>query len=144
MRLTKSKRTRKMRGTRYMGHAAKKHKGKGNTGGKGMAGTGKRADQKKTYVLKYLKDYFGRKSLVSRKKLKTKISSISLRDVVNILEKSSENKINLENNKIIGSSDIKKPITITAYDFSQKAKESIEKAGGKCIALKKEPVKKEN
>lgn len=144
MKLTKTKKSRKTRGTRYMGYAAKKHKGKGNQGGSGMAGTGKRADQKKTYVLKYLKNYFGKRSLASRKKLKSKITPMNLRDIMIILENKPKKEIKLENRKVIGNSNIKDKISVSAYDFSPKAKESIEKTGGECIILKKEPVKKEN
>ena len=48
--------------------ARKKMKGSGHRGGKGMAGTGKRADQKKTLILKlYGHDYFGKQGITSKK-----------------------------------------------------------------------------
>lgn len=56
----RNKRSR-IRGTRTCGWAMKKHKGSGNRGGKGFSGSGKRADQKKTYVIKYFYPYFGKK-----------------------------------------------------------------------------------
>lgn len=70
---------RRKKAVRYRGQkthgcgAKKKRRGAGNRGGKGMAGSGKRADQKKTYVLKYFgTDYFGKKGFRSHKrKLKT-------------------------------------------------------------------------
>ena len=40
----------------------KKNRGAGNRGGRGMAGSGKRADQKKPTILKlYGNEYFGKK-----------------------------------------------------------------------------------
>jgi large subunit ribosomal protein L15 len=143
MKLKKTTKSRKRRGTKYMGYAAKKHKGKGNRGGKGMAGTGKRADQRKTFVHRYLKNYFGKRGMTSRKKIKSKITSLSLRDILSDLKKSNSKKeIILSNKKIIGSFDIKEKISVTAYDISKKARECIEKAGGECNILKKEEIDK--
>ncbi len=144
MKLNKSKKSKKIKGTRYCGHAAKKHKGKGNRGGKGMAGTGKRADQRKTFIHRYFKNYFGKRGMTSRKKIQTRISTINLRDINIQLEKKPVKEIKFENKKVIGNVNMKDKVSITAYEFSKKAKESIEKAGGKCIILKKEDVKKEN
>ena len=64
MKLKKRKKSRKFRGERLHGKAAKKHKGKGNIGGKGMSGTGKRADQKKTLIRNLAYDYFGSKGKI--------------------------------------------------------------------------------
>jgi len=47
MKLKKRNKRSRIRGTRTCGWAMKKHKGSGNRGGKGMSGTGKRADQRK-------------------------------------------------------------------------------------------------
>ena len=59
----KQKKNKRMRGakTTHGYGAKKKHRGSGNKGGKGMAGSGKRADQKKTMILKVFgNEYFGR------------------------------------------------------------------------------------
>ena len=52
-----------MRGTSSHGWGSKKkHRGAGHRGGKGMAGSGKRADQKKPTILNlYGNDYYGKK-----------------------------------------------------------------------------------
>lgn len=48
--------------------ARKKHKKAGHKGGVGMSGTGKRADQKKTLVIKlYGNDYFGKQGITSKR-----------------------------------------------------------------------------
>src|SRR3990167_9706986 len=53
----------------------KKHRGSGNRGGKGMAGTGKRADTKKPSIWK--SDYFGKHGFVS-KTPKLKINPVNI------------------------------------------------------------------
>ena len=66
----------------------KKHRGSGNRGGFGMAGSGKRADQKKSLILKHFgKNYYGKKGFSSIKK---KLKAVNLfyvdqhADVINI------------------------------------------------------------
>ena len=58
----KTKKSMKWRGDTTYGHGArKKWKGSGHHGGCGMAGTGKRADHKKSLVIKlYGNNYFGK------------------------------------------------------------------------------------
>ncbi len=134
MKLKKRKKSRRMRGTRLHGHAMKKHKGKGNRGGKGMSGTGKRADQKKTYILKYKKNYFGKKA--GKKKIK-KTKGINIGDIEKNLKNfvNKKGEIELKDYKILGNGEIKQAITIKAKLFSKKAKEKIEKAGGKAVKI---------
>jgi len=66
----KTKKSKKMRGKGMGTHgwgARKKHKKSGHRGGKGMSGSGKRADQKKTLINKlYGNDYFGKQGITSR------------------------------------------------------------------------------
>ena len=129
-----------MRGSRYHGWAAKKHKGKGNVGGKGMAGSGKRADQKKTFINKYFKKYFGKAGL---KKKQIKIKVINLDDIMNKYKDKKE--IKLPRYKVLGRGEINKKIIINAKFFSKSAKDKIEKAGGKAVALgveKKKEIRK--
>ena len=58
--------------------ARKKSQGSGHRGGKGMAGTGKRADQKKTLILKlYGHDYFGKQGITSRGTAKKRVSFLT-------------------------------------------------------------------
>ncbi|MEM3405637.1 MAG: uL15m family ribosomal protein [Candidatus Pacearchaeota archaeon] len=145
MKLVKRKRSRRFHGTRLWGKNSKKAKGSGNRGGKGMAGTGKRADQRKTYILRYYDNYFGKRGFKSKKEKKTTINIDELQDKLEKFIKEGKAKItnegiflNLEDYKILGRGDIKDKLIIKAYSFSKKAKEKIEKAGGKCENLKKE------
>ena len=74
--LNKTKKTVKFRGQHTHGYGSKKkHRGSGHQGGVGMAGTGKRADSKKTKIWSDPK-YFGRYGFVSKSKLKIKTLNI--------------------------------------------------------------------
>lgn len=141
MKLKKRKKFSRARGTRSCGWAMKKHKGSGNRGGKGMSGTGKRADQRKTYVLSKLYPYFGRKGFTSRKTGK-KISNVL--NLKNIKEKyGKEKEIKLEKYKILGEGEGFNS-AIHAKSASKSAIEKMERAGGRIILLgRKSPIMKE-
>ncbi len=130
MKLKKRRKSSRHRGTRTCGWAMKKHKGSGNRGGYGMAGTGKRADHKKTYVIKYLYPYFGKRGFTSRPTARKIVNVMNLKE---INEKyAGEKEIKLENYKILGKGEGMKAI-ITASSASKSAIEKMEKAGGKII-----------
>ncbi len=147
MKLKKRRKSSRRRGTRLCGWAAKKHKGSGNRGGKGMCGSGK---HKKTFVIRYMWPYFGRKALThERAKL---YEEINLNDIEKNLDSfvkqglAKEGKegveLNLLDYKVLGEGDAKKKLIIKAYAFSNSAKEKIEKAGGKAIVEHKKAEKK--
>ena len=124
--------------------ARKKMKGSGHRGGKGMAGTGKRADQKKTLILKlYGHDYFGKQGITSKKTERDKRKRINLDSIYKNLESFGKRKgdayeINLNSYKILaGQLEIKKKLIITAKSASGSAIEKVEKAGGKIILPEK-------
>ena len=68
MKTHKRKKSTRDKGSKTVRYGArKKHKKSGHRGGIGMAGSGKRADQKKTLVIKlYGNDYFGKQGVTSR------------------------------------------------------------------------------
>jgi len=76
----KKRKSKKQRGNTTYGHGArKKWKGKGHKGGVGMAGSGKRADQKITLITKlYGNRYFGKKGITSRSTKKKRIKVVNL------------------------------------------------------------------
>lgn len=146
MSLNKTKKRKKS--SRYHGRkrgtcgtgARKKMKGSGHRGGKGMAGSGKRADQKKSLVLKlYGHGYFGKQGITSKKTERDKRNRINLDLIYKNLEsfgnkKGDSYEINLNSYKILaGQSEIKKKLIITAQSASESAIENVEKAGGKII-----------
>ncbi|MBU3907044.1 MAG: uL15 family ribosomal protein [Nanoarchaeota archaeon] len=132
----------------------KKHKKSGHRGGKGMAGTGKRADQRKTLVLKlYGNDYFGKQGVTSRGTEKDKRKRINLKTIElnldNYLKKGIAKKtkdgveINLEGYKILGDGEIKEKLIIKAEEASENAISKIEKAGGKIFLSQKSKENKQ-
>lgn len=128
------------------GTGARKNKRKsGNKGGKGMSGSGKRADHKKTLITKlYGHGYFGKKGITSIGTKRDKRQRINLNTIMNNLEdlgkKTSKGwEINLPKAKVLNSDvEIKEKLIITAREASKGAIESVKKSGGDIIL----PVKK--
>lgn len=139
MRLKKRRRSSRTRGTRTCGWAMKKHKGSGNRGGKGMSGSGKRADQKKTFVIKYHFPYFGKQGYTSRSTERKKEKIMNLQE---IKEKFKEKEIKLPEYKILGEGKGFEA-TIFAESASKSAIEKMKKAGGKIVIKNKEEEKRE-
>jgi large subunit ribosomal protein L15 len=142
MKVKKRKKSSRMhgRGTGSNGRGfRKKGKGKGHHGGKGMAGTGKRADQKKTLVTKlYGNEYFGRQGITSRRTKRDIRKRINLRDIELNLHKYGKKtgdkwEIDLKNYKILGDGEVKNKLFIKAKEASKSAIEKVKKAGGDII-----------
>lgn len=125
--------------------ARKKHKKSGHRGGKGMAGTGKRADQKKTLMTKlYGNDYFGKQGITSKGTKRDKRNRINLQQIIFNLKKYGKKEgdkfiIYLKNYKILGTGKVQTKLIIKAKEASKSAIEAVKKAGGE-IQL---PSKKE-
>ena len=127
--------------------ARKKGKGSGHRGGVGMAGSGKRADQKKTLInKKYGHGYFGKSGITSKRTAKDKRDRINLQEIFQSLDKykktSKGYEIDLSNYKILGKGEISEKLIITAKEASTSALEKVRKAGGEII-LKKSKNKEE-
>ena len=130
MRLKKRKKSNRFRGSRMHGRAAKKTHGSGNRGGFGNAGMGKHASHKKTLALKlYGKNYFGKEGLKAKR---NKLIGINLSDLP---KAPKSNELIIKGYKILGDGEAEKGIISKASGFSQKAKEKIEKIGGKAIVI---------
>ena len=138
--MKRSKRTR-IRGRGTAGWGTKKHRGKGSSGGKGVSGTGKKAGQKRTFVLRYFERYFGKHGFVpvNRKRL----IILNVGDISKNIEKwLKEDKakktgegieINLKGFKILSKGEVSEKLIITASAASENSKKKVEKAGGKII-----------
>jgi len=127
----------RIRGARTVGWGFRqKHKGHGNKGGFGMAGTGKRADHKKQSALesdtKKKKRYFGKQGVTSRGTAITKYEKINLYAVKDNLFVKEGCKIDLSKHKILGHGDGFKA-EITALAATASAISKMEAAGGKII-----------
>jgi large subunit ribosomal protein L15 len=133
----------------------KKHRGKGHRGGAGMAGTGKRADQKKPSIWKDEK-YFGKFGFISKSRMPEMIP-IDIKTIEDRLESLVKkglakheggaytlNLADLGYNKLLGNGKATKKLMITTDFAAASAIEKIKKAGGdvKVLITKKEKKKK--
>jgi len=136
----KRKKSSRMHGKKMGTHgwgARKKHKKSGHRGGKGMSGSGKRADHKKTLVIKlHGHKYFGKQGITSKRTKKDKENRINLREIINkyVKDKKSEKfEIDLSNYKILGTGEVKNKLIIKAKDASKSAREKVEAKGGEIL-----------
>ena len=134
MRVKKRRKSIRYRGSQTAKRGKKKKtRGSGNQGGVGMAGTGKRADQKKTLVIKLTggNNYFG-KDKAQRRKVSPKLDSINVSEIVSKMP-NKEGIINLTGYKILGDGEIKGKLKIKASAASASALEKIKKSGSEII-----------
>ena len=132
--------------------ARKKAQGSGHRGGKGMSGSGKRADHKKTLVTKlYGHKYFGKQGVTSRGTKRDKADRINLQQIEINLEKYGHRsvypkekkngakkkgdtwEINLKKYKILGTGEVQNKLIIYAKSASKSAIEKVKKSGGEII-----------
>ncbi len=145
MRVHKRPKNSRIRGARTVGWGFRqKHKGHGNKGGFGKAGTGKRGDHDKQRALesdtRKKKRYFGKQGMTSKGTARDTRLRINLYDIKdNMLDK--KGKVDLAKYKILGSGEGFKG-EIVARAASKLAIEKMEKAGGKIVLpVRKEEVK---
>ncbi len=144
------KKSSRQHGSRTHGWGYKKHRGAGNRGGRGMAGTGKRADSKKPSIWK--QPYFGQRGFFNPNPKKNKnIIAISLKNVEDRLDgwkgagfvKEEDGKVvvdlgKLGYNKLLSSSMATKKLKISVLYASKGAVKRVERAGGEVLTSKKE------
>ena len=141
----KRKKVSRHRGTHTHGRGFKKKaRGKGHRGGIGMAGSGKKADHKKTLILKNFGNKYFKKDLsVAKKKVKlVNLGRItdSLKSLIKkglVKENKGTYEADLKDYKIIGKLSENVKLKIVAGGASKGSIESVEKAGGK-LTLKVE------
>ena len=141
--VNKRSKTSRARGSWTHGWGAKKkHRGAGHRGGRGTAGSGKRADAKKPRIWAK-KNYFGKHGF-KYKGTKVDIKTITLTDLQDRLDSLVEKKlvaqegdsfvIDLEKlgfNKLLGTGKVTKKLKISVPFVSAKAAEKVKSAGGK-------------
>ena len=144
-----NKRTKKSRhrGSHTHGRGAKKKaRGSGHRGGVGKAGTGKRADHKKSSILnKFGNKYFG-KDKVRRAATKIEEKVMNLQNLAENIESfvqkgiATLNKgvyeIDLKDHKIIGDANLNIKLRVNAKAASQGALEAIKQSGGEITITK--------
>lgn len=112
----------------------------GNRGGYGMAGTGKRGDQRKTLILNLPEAYFGKSRTLRKGRVKPKLTPINLSFIQSNIESFVKSKLAkesgkgyelvLKKHKLLADGDISFPIKVTVDAASQAAVEKVKKAGG--------------
>jgi len=147
----KRKKSSRMHG-RHMGThgwgARKKHKKSGHRGGKGMSGSGKRGDQKKTLVTKlYGHHYFGKKGVTSLGTKNKKEDKINLETIELNLEKYGKKsgdkwELDLKDYKILGTGEVKNKLIIKAKKASESAIKKVKQKGGEIVLPLKKSEKK--
>ncbi len=153
MRLKKRQRSSRFPGSQTHGRGFKKKaRGSGHRGGFGMAGTGKRGDQKKTMILNLFgNDYFGKSKTLRRGRKAKKLHEISLSQIEQNLpsfmtrgiakELGSVFHIELKKYKILSSPDFSLKAKIFAGAASQSAIELVKKSGGEIVIVKEKHVR---
>lgn len=132
----KKRRVGKYRGSRNCGKGNVKNRGKpSGKGGRGQAGLKK---HRKTWVIKYDPDHFGRHGFTS---LHKRGKELNLYEIENLIKKDElekkEGKYTYEfNGKILGTGEISIPVTIKALSWSKRAEEKVKKVGGEILAIK--------
>jgi len=146
MKTKKRKKKSRMHGRKmgtHGGGARKKRKKSGHKGGIGMAGSGKRADQKKTLITKlYGNSYFGKQGITSRKTKRDTRQRINIGEIERNIEKYGKKvgdkyEINLPKYKILGDGEIKTKMKINCLEASKSAVEKVKKAGGEVVVSRK-------
>jgi large subunit ribosomal protein L15 len=145
IKIKKKKKAVRLRGKTTHGHGArKKWKKSGHKGGVGMAGTGKRADHKKTLINKlYGNKYFGKKGITSKKTERDKRKRINVGDIERNIGKYKvvDGWLDLLDYKVLGKGKLIKKIKIKALSVSDSAKKKIEEVGGEIeISMKREKL----
>ncbi len=141
----RSKNTR-LRGSHTHGYGGKKkHRGAGSRGGRGMAGTGKRADTNKPSISANTK-YFGVHGFtpVNRKLVQTiNLNTLQSRIEGLVAQKVAEKKgdtyvVDLTKTaygKLLGSGSITIPVTVTVNTASARAIEKVQAAKGSVVVV---------
>ncbi len=126
----RKKNTRQRGRTTYGFGSMKKHRGAGNRGGRGMAGSGKRADQRKTWILKkYGNKYFGKRGFTIPPSVQKRHTAITI-NIDNLPPQDTINLAEYGYTKLLAKGTPQRKYRIIVAACSKKAKEKIEKSGG--------------
>ena len=124
--------TKKRRGSRTHGRGKKAGRGAGLRGGRGNAGLHK---HKYSYVLKYMRDYFGRKGFkrpFDRKEVKV----INVGDIERLFPNREEINLKEEGfDKLLGKGEVKSKIKVIVPKATDRAIRKIEEKGGEVVII---------
>jgi ribosomal protein L15 len=128
LRVKRRRKSGRFRGSHTHGRGGKKKaRGSGHRGGFGMAGTGKRGDQKKTSILKLgMETYFGKRKTRMKYRGK-KLMTLNLERISEDIKDNAD----FSDYKVVGKLNKNMKLDITAGAASKAAIHSVEKHGGK-------------
>ncbi|MCS7097005.1 MAG: uL15 family ribosomal protein [Candidatus Methanomethylicia archaeon] len=140
------KKSRKLRGSRYMGYGIAQHRGSGRRGGFGRAGMHK---HKWSYLLKYERDYLGKHGFQPPKSNRKIDVPINLWKLDLLVEEQSKlgRKFEEKNGKIVidvtefgytkvlGEGKLTKPLIVKTKKITKKAVDKITAIGGEVIKI---------
>ena len=124
--------TKKRRGSRTHGRGKKAGRGAGLKGGRGNAGLHK---HKYTYVLKYMRDHFGRRGF-KRSFDRKEVKVINFGDIERLF--SGKKEINLKEegfDKLLGKGEVKSKIKVIVPKATDRAIRKIEEKGGEVVII---------
>lgn len=133
----KRKKSSRHAGKQTAGRGAKERtRGSGNRGGKGMAGTGKRGDQKKTFVIKLTggNNYFGKDKTLRAGRKSPALKVLNVGELV--LRFPGQKEMRLPGYKLLGEGTCPEKVTIHASGASLSAQEKMKQAGSTLILVK--------
>jgi len=151
MTVNKRRKSRRMKGSRTHGWGhSKKHRGKGNRGGAGFAGKGKRGAARKTKYLALGIQPIGKHGMMRKPAHVLELQTIDFKTIEENLNKWLANsliakegtvyKIDLNKlgyGKLLSQGAITKKLAITCDKASGKAIAKLQEAGGSCEILAK-------
>ena len=147
--VNKRRKSRRLRGSRTHGWGhPKKHRGKGNKGGKGFSNKGKRGASRKSKYLALEIKPIGKHGMMRKPFYKFTVQPISFRVIEenidkwlanSLIEKSNDTyKVDLKKlgyGKLLSQGAVTKKLAITCDSASAKAVEKLQEAGGSCQIL---------
>ncbi len=149
----RKKSPKKYRGSRTHGGGHHRNRsGAGNRGGRGMAGSHK---HKWFHVIKYMPDHFGKHGFNRPPKVVREPNTINVGDLDALADRLLEEGIAEKEDerividvtdermkrfggpfdKVLGGGQVKRPLVVKAPEFTDRAVEKLEEAGGEAVAL---------
>ena len=124
----------KKRGSRTHGYGSKKkHRGKGSKGGRGYAGSKK---HKIIGIRKYEPEHFKKKKLKTKQEsgMRDPVKTINVKDLDMDFDEEEIDLKDMGIDKLLGKGKINRAVKVKVDNYSKKAKEKVEKAGGQIIS----------
>jgi large subunit ribosomal protein L15 len=144
----KRKKIRTLRGSRTCGGGnAKKRRGAGHKGGRGLAGSGKNKKTKLDWAKKHFPDHLGRRGFKMPQAVMKEEKIMNVQELGQKIDSYCEQGLaekkgdtisvdlgKLGISKVLGNGNVRRKLNVSAPSFSESAVRKIESAGGTCNA----------